>query len=169
MSARLATKASIRLLAAAGLLATAAATHAATATGTFAVSASVNANCNVTATALGFGTVDPLNSQTDATSTVTVKCTKNTAYTVGLDAGTTAGSTVGQRLLANGSDTMQYNLYTTSGRTTVWGNAAGSWQSGTGAGLGTANTLTVYGRVAAGQADLAVGNFSDTITVTVTY
>jgi hypothetical protein len=61
---------------------------------------------------------------------------------------------------------MQYNLYTTTGRTTVWRNAAGSWQSGTGAGMGTANPLTVYGRVAAGQQNLAVGNFSDTITVT---
>jgi spore coat protein U-like protein len=44
------------------------------------------------------------------------------------------------------------------------------WVAGTGAGLGIAQTLTVYGRVASGQTNLAVGNYQETtITVTVTY
>ncbi len=160
---------SVRAMLAAGLLTVAGSAFAATATNTFALSANVNANCSVTATALAFGTVDPLSSQTDASSTVTVKCTKNTAYSVGLDAGTTSGATVAQRKLANGTDTMDYNVYTAADHATVWGNSAGSWQTGTGAGMGTSNDLTVYGRVASGQQNLAVGSFSDTVTVTVTY
>jgi spore coat protein U-like protein len=101
-----------------------------------------------------------------------VRCTKNTPYTVGLNAGTVVGATLAQRLMANGADTMNYNLFTDAGRTTIWGNSAvaPTWVSGTGAGLGTPQVLTVYGRVPTGQTDLAVGGYSEpTITVTVTY
>jgi len=146
--------------------------NAATATATFQVTANVQTQCTVSAADLAFGTVDPLGANVDQTTTVTVRCTKNTPYTVGLNAGATAGATLAQRLMANGADTMNYNLYTDAARTTVWGNsaAAPTWVSGTGAGLGTAQVLTVYGRVPTGQTNLAVGNYSEpTITVTVTY
>jgi spore coat protein U-like protein len=145
---------------------------AATATTTFQVTANVNSQCTVSAADLGFGTVDPLGANVDQTTSVTVRCTKNTPYTVGLDAGTTAAATIAQRLMANGSDTMNYNLYTNAGRTTIWGNSATAptWVSGTGAGLGSAQVLTVYGRVPTGQTSLAVGSYAETaITVTVTY
>jgi spore coat protein U-like protein len=145
---------------------------AATATSTFQVTANVATQCNVSAADLNFGTVDPLGANVDQTTTVTVRCTKNTPYTIGLNAGTTTGATLAQRLMANGSDTMNYNLYTDAGRTTVWGNsaAAPTWVSGTGAGMGSPQVLTVYGRVPSGQTNLAVGSFAETaITVTVTY
>ena len=141
-----------------------------TSTTTFNTTASVAAQCNVSAATLAFGAVNPLSSQVDATTTLTVNCTKNSSYTVGLNAGVTTGTTIAQRLMANGANTMQYNLYTNSARSSIWGNSSGSWVSGTGAGLGTAQTLTVYGRVASGQTNLAVGNYQEnTITVTVTY
>jgi spore coat protein U-like protein len=141
-----------------------------TTTTTFNTTASVAAQCNVSAANLSFGTVNPVSSQVDATTALTVNCTKNSAYTVGLDAGVTAGATIAQRLMANGADTMQYNLYTNAARSSIWGNTVGSWVSGSGAGLGIAQTLTVYGRVASGQSNLAVGNYQEnTITVTVTY
>ena len=136
----------------------------------FQVQATVNAQCSISAVNLTFPTVDPLSSQTDGATTVTVKCTKNSPYTVGLNAGTTTGSTIAQRLMANGADLMDYNLYTDAARSSIWGNSAGSWVSGTGAGMGTAQVLNVYGRVAAGQTNLAVGTFTEpTVTVTVTY
>jgi spore coat protein U-like protein len=139
-------------------------------TTTFNTTASVAAQCNISAANLSFGAVNPLSSQVDATMTITVNCTKNSPYTAGLDAGVTSGATISQRLMANGADTMQYNLYTNVARSSIWGNSAGSWVSGTGAGLATAQTLTVYGRVASGQTNLAVGNYQEnTITVTVTY
>jgi spore coat protein U-like protein len=141
-----------------------------TTTTTFNTNASVAAQCNVSAANLSFGAIDPLNSQVDRTTTLTMNCTKNSPYTVGLDAGVTAGATIAQRLMANGANTMQYNLYTDAARTTIWGNTVGSWVSASGAGLGIAQTLTVYGRVASGQTNLAVGNYQEnTITVTVTY
>ena len=145
---------------------------AATATATFQVTANVATQCTVSAADLNFGTVDPLGGNVDQTTTVTVRCTKNTAYTVGLNAGTTAGATLAQRLMANGTDTMNYNLFTDAGRTTIWGNSAvaPTWVAGTGAGMGTPQVLTVYGRVPGGQTNLAVGSFAETaITVTVSY
>ena len=135
----------------------------------FNASAAVAAQCNTTATSLGFGSITVLSSQTDASSTITVQCTKNSPYTVGFSAGTTSGATIAQRLMANGTNTMLYNLYSNAGRTAIWGNSSGSWVSGTGAGLALPQTLSVYGRVANGQTNLAVGNYLETITVTVTY
>lgn len=161
-----------RALLAAGLMAATTAGFAATVNTTFQVTASVAAQCKVTANDLAFGPVDPLGANVDINTTITVNCTKNSGYTVGLDAGTTTGTSIGTRLMANGANTMQYNLYTDVGRASVWGNSAGSWVSGTGLGLGVAQaqTLTVYGRVPAGQTALAVGNYTEpTITVTVTY
>ena len=83
----------------------------------------------------------PLSSQVDATSTITVNCTKNTAYQVGLNAGATSGATIAQRLMANGANTMLYNLYTNTTRTNVWGNTSGTWATGTGVGLATAQPI----------------------------
>ena len=161
-----------RALLAAGLMAATAGAFAATTTTTFQVTANVAAQCNVSAVNLAFGAVDPLGGNVDQTTTVTVRCTKNSAYTVGLNAGTTTGATIAQRLMANGSETMQYNLFTDAARSIIWGNSAvaPTWVSGTGAGLGTAQVLTVFGRVPTGQTNLAVGSYTETaITVTVTY
>lgn len=163
------------LAGAAGLAAAASNAVAATTTTTFAVTATVNANCLVAANALAFGTYAAGGGNVDVSSTLSVRCTKNTAYTVALNAGTTTGGTLAQRLMGNGTDTLQYNLYTSAARTTVWGDGTASSATvpGTGAGLaaGNAVTHTVYGRLtdsAANQAASA-GSYSDTITVTVTY
>src|SRR6266513_5145064 len=149
-----------RALLAAGLIAATTGALDSTVSTSFQVQANVNAQCSISAVNLTFPAVDPLSSQTDAATTITVKCTKNSAYTVGLNAGTTTGATVAQRLMANGADTMDYNLYKEVGRSNIWGNSAASpsWVSGTGAGLGTAQVLTVYGRVPSGQTNLAVGS-----------
>jgi spore coat protein U-like protein len=65
---------------------------------------------------------------------------------------------------------MNYNLYSDAGHSSVWGNSAGSWVSGTGAGMGTPQALTVYGRVAGGQANLAAATYTEAaITVNVTF
>ncbi len=161
-----------RALLAAGLIAATTGAFATAVTTTFQVQASVNALCSVSAVNLAFGAVNPLSTQTDATTTVTVNCTKNSPYTVGLDAGTVTGTTIATRKMANGADILNYNLYTDAARGTIWGNSstAPTWVSGTGTGMQSAQVLTVYGRVATGQSNLAVGTYTEpTITVTVTY
>ena len=72
--------------------------------------------------------------------------------------------------MASGTDLMDYNLYTDAGRGSVWGNSTGSWVSGTGAGMGTPQALTVYGRVAGGQTNLAAATYTEAaITVNITF
>jgi spore coat protein U-like protein len=147
--------------------------QAGTATTTFAVTANLQATCSTTATALAFPAYTPGGGAVAQTSTVSVKCTKNSAYTVALNGGNTTGGSVAQRLMNSGGNTLQYNLYTTATHATVWGDSSGTsvTQAGTGAGLATANVLTVYGQVPDSTSNqLAVpGAYSDTITVTVSY
>ena len=138
---------------------------AATATTTFSVTATVQATCLVSANTLAFGTYSGV--QLDGTTTVGVTCTNTTPYTVGLDAGTFTGATVTtRRMTGPAAAPLSYSLFSDSGRTTNWGNTAGSWVSGTG--NGSSQTLNVYGRIAAAQY-ATPGAYTDTITVTVTY
>jgi spore coat protein U-like protein len=142
-------------------------------TTTFQVSATVQPNCTTSATALGFGNYTPGNGAVTANSTITVNCTKSTGYTVALNAGSTTGDAYTQRLMTSGAGTLQYNLYTTAALTTVFGDGStGTGQdAGTGAGMATAATYTVYGQLpdsAANQASVPA-TYTDTITVTVTY
>lgn len=165
----------IACLGAGALLATAGAAYAANpATTTFQVSATVLKNCTVAATNVAFGNYTPTAGATAANGTVSVKCTKNSAFTVSLDKGTTAGGAIAQRLMSDGAgDTLQYNLYTTSGFATVWGDGTGTsvTQGGTGAGMGTAVTLTVYGSLPDNATNQAVppNTYTDTVTVSVAY
>jgi spore coat protein U-like protein len=167
----------IATLSTGALLAVAGPASAVTATNTFQVQATVQKNCLVSGANLNFGTYTPGAGALTGNSAITVRCTKTTPYTVSLDAGN-SGGTLAQRLLKNGASTLQYNLYTTSGLGTVWGDGTGGTGTiaGTGNGVSAASaqTLTVYGQLpdSATNQDVtipAAGSFVDTITVTVTY
>jgi spore coat protein U-like protein len=156
-----------------GVMAAAIAHSATTTTTTFAVTATVQATCSAAATALPFGNYTPGAGALANSSTISVKCTKNTPYTIALNAGTSSGGTLAQRLMASGANRLQYNLYTTATFASVFGDGTGSTltSAGTGAGIATANTVTVFGQLpdnATNQAAIP-GAYSDTITVTVTY
>lgn len=147
--------------------------NSATTTTTFAVSETVQATCSATATALAFSAYTPGGGAIANNGTISVKCTKNTPYTIALNGGATAGGTIVQRLMASGANTLQYNLFTTAAFSQVFGDGSGTSKTvaGTGAGVGTAATVTVFGQLpdsAANQAAIP-GNYTDTITVTVTY
>ena len=60
--------------------------------------------------------------------------------------GPASGATVATRKMTSGAATVNYTLYSDSGRTTVWGNTIGT-DTVAGTGNGAAQTLTVYGRV----------------------
>jgi spore coat protein U-like protein len=145
---------------------------AATATATFTVTAAVGANCLATATGMAFGTYLPGNGPINQTSTVSVRCTTGTAYTVGLTPGLFGGATVTTRRMANGVLPLAYSLYRDAARTLNWGVTAGTdTLAGAGAGLATVQNFTVYGQVpdSAANQGATVGAYSDTITVNVVY
>jgi spore coat protein U domain-containing protein, fimbrial subunit CupE1/2/3/6 len=152
------------------LLAAGGVAEATTASSTFTVQAVINAACNVSATTLNFGAYNPANATAlNGTSTISVYCTGGSPYTTALNIGS-GGGTFATRTLLNGSDTLNFNLYRDAAYSQVWGDgsAATFTVAGTGSGLLTANTLTVYGQIPISQ-DKAVGTYTSTITVTVSY
>lgn len=147
--------------------------QAATTTTTFAVTATVLSTCSATAVPFAFPNYTPGGGPQLGSTTISVKCTKNTPFTVSLNAGSTPGDAFAQRLMASGANTLQYNLFTTAGLGTVFGdgNPGSATVGGTGLGVATAASVQVFGQLpdsATNQAAVA-GSYSDTITVTVTY
>jgi spore coat protein U-like protein len=156
-------------LIAAGVLAASPAA-AGTAGGTLAVSATVTANCTVSTSALAFGNVDvTAGTNVDSTGGLSVTCTNGTTWAASAGIGTGTGATFANRRMANGSNLLDYNIYTTAGRTTVWGDGTASTATIGGTGTGTAQSVTVYGRVSSGQTGVPAGAYADTVAVTITY
>lgn len=147
-------------------------TYSATSTTTFLVSAVVVSGCVIAATPLVFGTIDPSAAgNTDMTTTVTPTCTLGTTYNVGLNAGTTSGSTVTTRKMAGTvvpANTINYALYRDAAHTQNWGNTVGT-DTVAGTGIGLPQLLTVYGRVPGSQPPVPADTYTDTITATITF
>jgi len=134
----------------------------------FQVSATAVDSCEVTASDLSFGTYDPLNpSPTDANSVVTITCTVDSGYAIGLDAGIGSGATVTTRRLSNGGSTLKYSLYRDNARNLVWGNS-GEAEIVTGVGTGAPAEYQVYGRIPPRQS-VRRGTYNDTVTVWVSF
>ena len=136
-------------------------------TTTFTVTATVATTCTIAANALAFGTYT--GSASAVNTTVTVTCNQTSPFNVGLNAGTATGATVTSRKMTGpASATLNYALYSNSALTTNWGNTVGT-DTVTGQTTGTtADALTVYGSIPAGQS-VPPGAYTDTITATVTY
>jgi spore coat protein U-like protein len=145
------------------------AANAATATTTFQVKLTIQSQCTiVSVSALDFGTNGVINANIDQGNTLNVQCTNTTPYNIGLNAGANGG-TIATRLMKGGpsNETIAYSLYSNPARTTVWGETIGT-DTVTGTGNGASQPYPIYGRVPA-QTTPAPGNYTDTITVTVTY
>jgi spore coat protein U-like protein len=151
----------------AGLALGGGAADATTTTSTFGVTMAITAQCLINSTAtLTLSSVGVIQANNDANTPLHIQCTNTTPFTIGLDAGTTTGATIAQRLLVNGSATVNYNLFTSAAYATVWGMTGGALVSSTG--TGADQTFTIYARVPA-QTTPAPGTYTDTVTVTVTY
>jgi spore coat protein U-like protein len=134
--------------------------------------------CAVAATAVQVGAYNPLSATPlDANGTVTVTCGQNAValvlgYTVMLSTG--QSGSYATRKMANGSKYLNYQLYTNVGRNFPWGDGTSS-TSFNGALLTlslfgpVSASYTVYGRIPALQNNITPGNYSDVITVTVSY
>ena len=137
-----------------------------------ATGAEAKITCTVTSTNIAFGTWSP--SSPAVTGTITVTCTNNAVatvnYTIGLDAGLTG--TFAQRLMKSGSvNSIGYNIYTTSARTTIWTNTSPSIVSGslvTSKTIPVSKTATMYAKMATTPSP-KIGSYADTVRITVTY
>jgi spore coat protein U-like protein len=134
---------------------------------TFVVSANVPSLCRATAAPLNFNTYTPEGGDV-------VRCTTGTTFNVGLNAGAAPGATLTTRAMVNGANQLAYSLFRDAARTQNWGVTIGTdTQAGVGAGIAPANAVSVpvYGRIVDSVANQNVpaGNYTDTITVTVTF
>ncbi len=143
----------------------------ATTTGTIPPSATVIAKCTISgSSALAFGAYDPVVTNKLANldvspNALSISCTRGApSVTVALDLG--LHSVGSSRFLQSGANTLQYEIYTTAGRTTVWNTVNTVSYASTSM---AAATLPVYGRIPFGQ-DVPIGaSYTDTITATVNF
>jgi spore coat protein U-like protein len=130
-----------------------------------------SASCSVSTAGVNFGAYNPLNSiNVDSTGTVTVSCTVYLSVTIAIGPSDNTGGFNPRALKqSSGSDLLNYNLYTASDRTTIWGDGT--------QGTATLNqyvrkqtpwVATVYARTPPGQ-DVYTGLYNDSLVVTINY
>jgi Uncharacterized secreted protein len=154
---------------------------AGSATANVSVSANIVNVCTISTGAVAFGAYDPIvtNASTplDASSTVTITCTKGASTTLGLGLGSNAAGLV-RKMKDSGSNLMTYELYQPPSSTpgaacsfsspTVWGNSGAGLFTPAAAPDKNARTYNICGQVASGQ-DLPFGSYTDTVVATVNF
>lgn len=120
---------------------------------------------------LDFGKIYKTNAIADASTslgngTLVLRCTPGTTAKITIGAGL-YGSNVNNRKmrLVSGSATLNYQLYTTAARQTVWDDTTGISVSFV---TDTSMNISVYGRVLV-QTTPVSGSYSDQVLVTVSY
>lgn len=122
--------------------------------------------------AMSFGSYNLTTVDTVASATFTVQCSDSASISVALDRGVSAGSSINSRRMSDGrGNTLSYQLYTAADRLSIWGDGSAGNTTVTALGRGLDSTLlfTVYGVIPAGQSSVVPGQYSDTITITLTY
>jgi len=141
------------------------------------VSVTIIAKCTITSPVpLAFGNYDPVVVNRTANldvspNALSVACTRGApGVTIALDNGTHYGAvTAGKRYLADTAtpiDYLNYEVYTTSARTTVWNSTNTVSYTSTSM---AAHAVTVYGRVPFGQDVKVNANYSDSMVATVNF
>jgi spore coat protein U-like protein len=141
-------------------------------------SATVTSVCTIASpAALAFGPYDPVvtNNTTSmpldvALNALSVSCTRGApGVTIGLGASGNAASCPspsGQRCLVSSGHVLNYQIYTTAGRGTIWDSANTLSHSSTSM---AATLIPVYGRIPGGQ-DATIGaSYADSVTATVNF
>jgi spore coat protein U-like protein len=127
--------------------------------------------CNVSVSNLTFGNVDVLSgSAVDTSASVSISCTglllTSVRLCLAINAGTGGADSSGRYML-NGANSLRYQLYQDSARTTIWGSTTWGFpgnpeQIDLALGLsGSASTTTtIYGRVFGAQSTAPAGSYS---------
>jgi len=136
------------------------------ATRTTQVVLNVSHSCNLTTNTLNFGLVTTNAKTVRASTTMTVKCTPGTAYTVGIDNGQNYDPTTLSRQMHNDQANgvvfyAPYQLYRDALYALPWGT--GLTGGATGVLLTGSQTLTVYGE--AQLKNVKSSGYIDTVTV----
>jgi len=138
------------------------------ATNTMRVGVRPLAGCRVFATPMVFVVVPPYtNVKADATATINVQCTPNTAYTIEINRGLHNNGINRRMHNPTANDYFQYDVYKDPPRSSVWGTGQAQNVTGNSGATGV-NVWTVYGRTEQINR-LKAGSYRDTLTITVTF
>jgi spore coat protein U-like protein len=152
--------------------------QAGTATANLTVQITIIDACTINAATLNFGAAVPgttlVASPVTGSTTVSVTCTNGSLYSIGMDSG--ANFNAGQRRMKNGvANYLSYGLYVDAGFVNPWTTGASNSTCTTaggcvlGTGNGSAQLITIYGRVPAIGTAPPAGTYTDTVTMTITY
>ena len=155
----------------AGSMGLSATSYAATAADNMAVSTEVTISCTMTAGELQFATYDPSSGNPGlGTATITSNCTAGGAAVITLGQGSLPGTTstdaVPIRRLIGAGGNLNYDLYSDSARTILFGNTVATGKAFTA--TSGDNIITVFGRIIEEQ-EVGAGAFADSVAVTLTY
>jgi spore coat protein U-like protein len=134
----------------------------------FQVTITITESCQINS-ASNIAFADKARSSTadiSASGSLSVTCTPNTSYKIGLSNGSNYSSS---RRMANGANFVSYGLFRDAAFAQAWGTLA---SADTLAGTGTGNpvTIPVYALVAGGaNVNVPAGNYSDTVVATIEY
>lgn len=152
------------------------AARAGTNTANLSVQLVITASCTINAATLTFpstaGTALTSTAITGST-TVQVNCTNNSPYSIGMGQGANYAS--GSNQLASGGYSLPYGLYVDAAYTLPWTTGASSTTCTTtndcylGTGNGSAQNISIYGKVPTVATAPAAGTYSDTVTMTITF
>jgi spore coat protein U-like protein len=138
------------------------------------------ASCSVSSSGVSFGVYNVFSSgDNDSAGTIHVACTGllliGVAYEIELNVGVGSGSSFSSRVMTsttNSGHHLNYNLYTNSSRTSVWGDGSAGTATVSGGfflGIGSQSIdYNIFGRIPARQ-NAYVGSYSDTITMTINF
>ena len=148
--------------------------HSAEVRTTFPVRLEVGNLCTIGKVAdVDFGAVLPTGSPVThaATGALSVRCTLHTPYTIRLDGGL-HGTVTDRRMRNAGGQTIAYSLHSgTTGQCGTWGPQWGNGSAGTcifsSTNHGSEQIISVAGQTTLTTAER--GNYSDTVTATITY
>lgn len=135
-----------------------------------ACAATAEATCTVRVGSLNFGTYDVFKATpTYSDTSITYRCTQWESLRITLSKGSHSG-TFKPRRMAAPADLLEYYLFLGTGYSSVWGDG---YSEGTAAYVAIMVpkqrfTVPVYGRINALQ-DVAVGSYSDSVTVTINF
>lgn len=137
--------------------------------------APAHAGCAISTTGVNFGAYNPQNGvPLNGVGTIDFRCSDDTEdggpgggnKKIAISAGNAGSFTA--REMRSGADKLDYNLYTDASRTSVWGDGQGGSDSVKVHPQAESVSVTVYGRIPAGQ-NVRAGTYTDTLIVSIEF
>lgn len=137
-----------------------------TAVRTITITLTVTNDCTITAPPVAFGSAPLVSAFGTVSQNISLLCSKNMVYTVGLSAG--SYPTGGRRQMGTGAARLQYDIFKADN--TVWGQSGTARANGPAAANGaTTQTIPYTARIYQDQTTPAAGTYTDNVVVDVSF